>query len=48
MPAIVGSIPDREVAPLMAYIGKAREQVGDRLTYNELLLCLLVARLEER
>ena len=47
MPAVVGSIPDSKTGPLVDYIVKTRQVIGARtLGYNQLLLCLLVARLE--
>ena len=48
MPAVVGSIPDSKTGPLVGYVNKARAAVGRGLTYNQLLLCLLVARLETK
>lgn len=42
MPSIIGSIPDKEVKPVIKYI----LLVDDRLPgtdYNEALLCLLLA-----
>ena len=46
MPSVVGSLPDAEAGPLIAYLTKARaEMPRSRLDYNDLLLCLLYAAL---
>ena len=47
MPSLVGSIPDSEVAPVIAYFNKARQAGVITLDYNELLMCLLIACLIE-
>ena len=47
MPSVIGSIPDKQVSPLVDYLDKARATglTADRIDYNELLWCLLVAGL---
>ena len=46
MPSIIGSLPDADAGPLIAYLNRARASVPrDRLDYNDLLLCLLYAAL---
>ena len=49
MPSIVGSIPDTKTAPLADYLSAVRSALGERtvLTYNDFLLCLLIAALED-
>jgi len=48
MPSIIGSIPDKEVKPIMGYISQVRAALGDdtALTYNDFLVCLLIAALD--
>lgn len=47
MPAIKGSIPDAEVATLVAFIEQARELVGEdsTMSYNDFVVCLLLVGL---
>lgn len=45
MPSITGSIPDSDVGPIMDYLARARKAGVVKLDFNELLMCLLMARL---
>ena len=45
MPSIIGSIPDIQTPPITDYLSLARQSGIRRLDYNELLMCLLMARL---
>lgn len=44
---VMGSIPDKDAAPVVRFIARAREEgLGpERITYNDLLYCLLVVGL---
>ena len=47
MPNLIGSIPDKRVAPLVDYLDRARAAgLGpDRIDYNDLLMVLLIVGL---
>ena len=45
LPSIVGSIPDSDTGPVLAYLQRARQAGIKRLDYNELLMCLLMSAL---
>ena len=45
MPSIIGSIPDKETDNVTRYLQLARAQGIEKLDYNELLMCLLMAKL---
>lgn len=47
MPAIIASIPDKDVGPIVQYLAKVREELGDytATNYNDFLLCLLIVGL---
>ena len=45
--SIAGSIPDKDIAPLIEFLTMAREQGIIRLSTDELLGCLLAAALEQ-
>ena len=47
MPSIIGSIPDKEVTPLIKYLNTVEQQVGE-VDYNEALLSLLLASLQTK
>ena len=42
MPSIIGSIPDKEVPPVIRYLTLVDERLPDT-DYNEAILCLLLA-----
>lgn len=46
MPSIKASIPDKDVKPVLDFIDLAREHGIKRLSYEELIECLLAVQID--